>query len=48
MAEQKKKETGILVYDKDRLRLKAIAEDERRMMKDMFTIILDEWEKKNG
>jgi hypothetical protein len=45
----KPEETSILVYNSDRLRLKELAADERRLMKDMFTILLDAWdEKKNG
>jgi hypothetical protein len=45
---EKPEETSVLVYNADRLRLKEIAADERRLMKDMFTILLDEWVKKHG
>ena len=44
----KEKETLVLVYDKDRLRLKELAESEKRTMKDMITFLLDNWEKRNG
>jgi hypothetical protein len=42
-----KKETNVLVYDADRLRLKKIAYQEDRTMKFMFKAILDAWEKKD-
>ena len=49
MAEEKQNlETSILVYNEDRLRLKELAKDEKRIMKDMFTILLDFWEKKHS
>ena len=47
MAETKK-DTLIQVDDRDRLRLKKIAEDEDRTMKVMFRMMLDFWEKKNA
>lgn len=36
--------TRILVFDEDRLRLKKLADEDRRKMIDMFSIILDHWE----
>ena len=48
MANNKEKDRGqtrILVFDSDRLRLRKIADDERRRMMDMISIMIDFWEK---
>jgi hypothetical protein len=45
---EKKKETLVLVYDADRVRLKHLAEADDRTMKGMFKVILDDWMKRNG
>ena len=44
-SEKELKQTRILLFDKDRLKLKEIAETERRRMIDMMSIILEYWEK---